>query len=319
MNIETLFRKSNKFFGLDIGQSSIKVVELEPLGGNHDRFKLLHASSTPLPGDVFNNQTLSNGGKLADALLQVQEKINLLNKKAVIGLPGPSVFTKRIKVPKVDESELLSSVQFEAANYIPHNIQAVKLDYAVIKEVGKDSLEVLVVAVKNEIIDSYTDAVMMAGIQVGIADVDFFALQNICELNYPELTDKVVVLIDLGARFASLTVVQRGENLFTSDISLQSKEPKDIATDINRSLSFFWGSSGSDEQIEKILICGGGARNKDSIDALAAKTGIACEVMDPLRRIEGSESIPPEERASYAIACGLAIRAFGDRVEVPSK
>ena len=155
MNIETLFRKSNKFFGLDIGQSSIKVVELEPLGGNHDRFKQRGE-------EVFRLQIL-------------------LNKKAVIGLPGPSVFTKRIKVPKVDESELLSSVQFEAANYIPHNIQAVKLDYAVIKEVGKDSLEVLVVAVKNEIIDSYTDAVMMAGIQVGIADVDFFALQNICK------------------------------------------------------------------------------------------------------------------------------------------
>ena len=313
MNLESLFKKQIHFFGLDIGQSSLKLVESE-LSGNLR--KVTQAHTIPFTGEVFQNQVLSNPQKVVDALAKIQEKVDLTDKRAVIGLPGPSVFTKKIKVPKVDQADLFSTVQFEAANYIPHNIQAVKLDYSIIKEVGKDTLEVLVVAVKNEIIDSYIDAIMMAGINVGIADVDFFAMQNIFELNYPELKDKVIALTDIGHRFMSVAICRNGESLFTGDIPLHSKEPKDIATDINRSLSFFWGSSSAeDQQIDRIMVASGGSRADGVLKALTDKTGLPCEVIDPFKNWTMGTSINEAEKTAYTIAAGLSIRTFGDRAE----
>jgi type IV pilus assembly protein PilM len=313
MKLESLFKKQTSFFGLDIGQSSLKLIESEISGASR---KVIQAFTIPFTGEVFHNQVLQNSERVVEALSKILEKVDLSSKRAVIGLPGPSVFTKKIKVPKVDQADLFSSIQFEAANYIPHNIQAVKLDYSIIREIGKDTLEVLVVAVKNEIIDSYIDTVMMAGINIGIADVDFFAMQNIFELNYPELTDKVIALADIGHRFMSVAICRNGESLFTGDIPLRSKEPKDIATDINRSLSFFWGSSSAeDQQIDRIMLASGGAQSEGLLAALSEKTGISCEIIDPFKDWIIEAPIEEAERTAYTIAAGLSIRTFGDRRE----
>ena len=315
MKLESLFKKKISFFGLDIGQSSLKLIESDLTGANR---RITQAFCLPFTGEVFHNQVLQYPQKVVDALAQIQEKVNLSEKRAVIGLPGPSVFTKKIKIPRVDREDLQSTVQYEAANYIPHNIQAVKLDYTVLRQIGKDSLEVLIVAVRNEIIESYLDAIMMAGINVGIADVDFFALQNLFETNYPSLQKNLVALVDIGHRFVSVALCQNGESLFTGDIPLHSKEPKDIAAEINRSLSFYWGSSGAvDEQlIDRIMLAGGGVRSEQLLAALQEKTGLTCEVIDPFLGWTLDVPLPDGDKSVFAIAAGLSLRTFGDRQEL---
>jgi type IV pilus assembly protein PilM len=303
MKLESLFKKKISFFGLDIGQSSLKLIESDLTGANR---RITQAFCLPFTGEVFHNQVLQYPQKVVDALAQIQEKVNLSEKRAVIGLPGPSVFTKKIKIPRVDRE------------YIPHNIQAVKLDYTVLRQIGKDSLEVLIVAVRNEIIESYLDAIMMAGINVGIADVDFFALQNLFETNYPLLQKNLVALVDIGHRFVSVALCQNGESLFTGDIPLHSKEPKDIAAEINRSLSFYWGSSGAvDEQlIDRIMLAGGGVRSEQLLAALQEKTGLTCEVIDPFLGWTLDVPLPAGDKSVFAIAAGLSLRTFGDRQEL---
>lgn len=311
MSLTSFFKKSPKFFGLDIGQSSLKFVELNKVA---DTFVLEYAETIPFSADVFSNQMLSNSEQIQAAIELLQNNISLTDKKAVIGIPAPSVFTKRLFLPYVDSDGLPEAVETEAANILPQGTHSVRLDYDVTSSIPGDSTEVLLVAVKNEIIDSYIDSVSSSGIQVGIADVDFFALENCFEINYPDYSSKTVALVDIGHRFCSIAVVRENTNKAVGDLTLNSKDSKDIAIDLNRSLSFLWGSLGSDEQIDLILLAGGGANQPGLIEEVQSKTGISCEKFDPFRKISlGEAEFDKGDVSKYSVACGLAIRTYRDK------
>jgi type IV pilus assembly protein PilM len=241
-------------------------------------------------------------------------------------MPGSSVFTKRVKMARMSLEELADNIQLEAGNFIPHNINAVKLDYHILGEAGKNQMEVLVVAVKEEVVDSFMDTLAFAGLEAAVIDVDYFALQNIFELANPERVDKTVGLINVGARFSSINICSNGASLFTGDVSIGGKlfteglieqlsvsadeaeqmkrspalagEMADevrealeknieyVASEFNRQLSFFWSASGAEETIDRILIAGGGARIAGLVEEMSEKTGIVCEYIDPLIGIE---------------------------------
>ncbi len=211
-----LFGRSESLLAIDIGATSIKLAELE-LGGASPR--LLSVAVSPLPPGVISNNVIENTEIVAEQIGAMLEANNIEDKRVVTCVPGPSVFTKRIKMPKSSESELAAAIQLEAGNFIPHSLDAVRLDYQVMRAFGKNQVEVLVVAVKDEILDNYVEAIALAGLEVAVVEVDYFALQNIFELSYPELVSKTVACVNLGRRFSSITVCRDGESLFTGDIS----------------------------------------------------------------------------------------------------
>jgi type IV pilus assembly protein PilM len=82
-------------------------------------------------------------------------------------------------------------------------------------------MDVLLVAVKKEIINSYTDAIEEAGLAPSVMDVDYFALENMYEANYGADAEKgVISLIHVGAQYTSITLLQDGLAIFTGDLSL---------------------------------------------------------------------------------------------------
>ena len=216
MNLRGLFRKKVPFFGLDVGFTSAQCVEFDC---SSNQPVLTRCLSVPFSSDVYSGYIIQNAEKAAEALSSVTASLIGLNCKGAVSVPGPSVFTKRIKVPKVSLNDLPSTIQLEAGNFIPHNLSAVKLDFHIYGSVG-DQLDVLVIAVKNEVLDSYVDALRFAGLQAGIVDVDFFALQNIFELNYPEYREKNIALINIGARFSVVNICRKGESLIAGDMSI---------------------------------------------------------------------------------------------------
>ncbi|NMC64129.1 MAG: pilus assembly protein PilM, partial [SAR324 cluster bacterium] len=201
--------------------------------------------------------------------------------------------------------------------------------------------------VKNEIIDSFLNAIEMAGLGVAIVDVDCFALQNVFEVNYPELFDKTVALVNIGLRYSSINICKGGSSLFTGDIAVGGKVFTDaiaevfslsyeeaerlkvsgdktnplydaavdilrknvdqVAIEFNRQLSFFWNASGSDEGIDHIFVNGGGACTPGLVEELADKTGIECEVIDPFRTIEISSSLDANYVKSVAPLMGICV------------
>jgi type IV pilus assembly protein PilM len=88
---------------------------------------------------------------------------------------------------------------------------------------------------------------------------------------------------------------------------------KDLLAEIQRSLDFFL-SQGSDRQVGRVLLSGGGARLTNLTSYLAQELRLPVELFDPFLRIEGAQSIAPEVRPLFSVAIGLALRKEGDAV-----
>ena len=324
--LKNFFRKEESLVSVDIGASGIKLIELDL---SESKPKLINIAHSPISGEIFVNNIITKSEKISEQITALLEGNAVSDKRAVTAMPGPSVFTKKIKMQKAPPAELASNVQFEAGNFIPHNIEAVRLDYHVIGDAGKNQLDILVVAVKNEIIDSFMTTLSLAGLETAVVDVDHFAVQNMFELGYPEELSKTVALINMGARYSSINICKDGKSLFTGDIPVggklftdslmtelsvafdvaenlkKGKPAKDIdsnqaqeiidknieyvASEFNRQLSFFWNASGAEEGIDKIALCGGGSLVTGLLGELSEKTGIECFMVDPLRGISIGE------------------------------
>ncbi len=322
-NLQGLFRKQESLIAIDIGATSVKLLELDISG---DKPRLLNIGMSPLAGEIFTNNVIAKPEKVAEQVTALLEANSISDKRTVVAMPAPAVFTKKIKTQKLPPDELGDNIQYEAANIIPHSIDAVRLDYHVIGNAGKNQLEVLVVAVKTEIIDSYMSCLGLAGLETAVVDIDHFALQNMFEMAVPNIGAKTTALINMGARYSAINICKEGNSLFTGDIpvggrvftdalmtelgvpvdvaeslkrpnsdrgnhaaatqEILDKNVEYVASEFNRQLSFFWNASGAEEGIDQIYICGGGTLVPGIGREIAEKTGIECVSLDPLTAID---------------------------------
>lgn len=212
------FGTSESLLAVDIGATSVKLVELALEDG--DKPELVNLAVAPLPAEAFSNNDIAKPELIAEQIGALLEANGIEGKRVVTVVPAPSVFTKRIKMAKMPLADLAEAVQMEAGNFIPHNLEAVKLDFQVTGAFGKNQLDVLVVAVKNEVIDTLVDTISLAGLETVIVDVDYFALHNIFEHSYPELMKKTVALVNVGHRYSAISICRDQESMFTGDIGV---------------------------------------------------------------------------------------------------
>ena len=354
MGIFDFFSKAEALLAVDIGSSGVKMLELDLAG---DKPRLVTLGFAPLAEEVFSNNLLGRPEPVAERLTQLLESNAVGDKRVVTAMPGPGVFTKRVTMPAAAPNELRSNIQFEAGSFIPHNIEEVRLDYHVIGSAGKGKIDVLVVAVKNEVIDSFSGCLSLCGLEAAVVDVDYYALQNMFELSYPEFVSGTTALVNIGARYSSINICRGGQSLFTGDITVggkvfteaiaqetgvaladaenvkrafskgqttdeQVKEIIDrtveqVASELNRQLSFFWNASGAEDGIERIMVTGGGALVPGLVEELREKTGVDCVVIDPFRGIEMGEEVDQQYLKELAplmsICVGMGIRQPGDK------
>ena len=117
------FGKTESLIGLDIGASTIKLIEIDISG---DPPRIVQFAQVETVPDCFSSNTLSRSDEVAELLSTLLESHSIHGKRVSIAMPGPSVFTKKIQMPSMSYAELASAVQFEAGNYIPHNVDDVK-------------------------------------------------------------------------------------------------------------------------------------------------------------------------------------------------
>ncbi|MEI7905692.1 MAG: type IV pilus assembly protein PilM, partial [Candidatus Firestonebacteria bacterium] len=124
-------------------------------------------------------------------------------------------------------------IRYDAEQYIPFNIAEVVLDFSILGETvedGQKKIDVLLVAVKEEVVNQYITMLKDIGIDVGIIDVDCFALQNCYEANYGKKEDEAVALLNIGARYTNLNIIEGGITRFSRDIPIGGVTlTKDIA------------------------------------------------------------------------------------------
>jgi type IV pilus assembly protein PilM len=207
------------YVALDIGSSSIKMVEASV---DKNGFRVLKLGILPLAENAIQNNMVVDIKSVADGIRQVIQDNGVKATRVISAVPGRAVIMKKVQMPKQEQAELDANIEFEAQNVIPENLENVNLDHQVLSSPDDgNKMEVLLVAVKKEIVNSYTDVIEAAGLEAAVMDVDYFALENIYEANYADDTAKGVVgLIHIGAQNTSISLLQDGMSTFTGDLSI---------------------------------------------------------------------------------------------------
>jgi len=205
--------------GLSIGSSSIKIAELQKKGKT---WKLLHFGVYQLPEDAIVDREIINQVAVTESLKTLVSQIRLKSKHVCLSLSGNAVIIKRMQLEVPNLKELQEQVFWEAEQYLPFDVGDVVMDFHMLSRTD-NTTDVLFVAVKNAFLESYMSCVSETGLKPKVVDTDFFALQNVFELNYPSNPAKSVALIDIGASSFKFVVVHNGIPVFQKDVAIGGK------------------------------------------------------------------------------------------------
>ena len=320
--------KKKGIAGLDIGSSSIKMVELE---GKPNDLKLTGLGFENLPGDTIIDGQIMEMNVVADVIQSVCSNHQINVDRVVTGVSGHSVIIKNIVLPAMTTEELEESIDWHAEEHIPYDLADVSLDYQVTDETD-ESTHVLIAACKRDRIDNVRQAIQLAGKQPVVIDVDTFALQNCYEANYDPQDDDVVTLLNIGHSTMNVNIVQGRRSLFTRDITvggsqftdvlqrslglnfndaeavkrgvegvvdmdeksiepLMSNVTEVVAMEIQKTFDFYRATTDDNETVvQKILISGGGSKLAGLAEDLSHRLELPVEILNPFRSIRVDDS-----------------------------
>ncbi|HLP77302.1 MAG TPA: pilus assembly protein PilM, partial [Candidatus Paceibacterota bacterium] len=155
--------------------------------------------------------------------------------------PGFHVFSKFVKLPPVDTSKITQIIQYEAQQNVPFPLQEVVWDYQILGTAAGGELEVLLVAIKAEIVEGLFRVSDAAKLRLQVADVSPAALCNAFRYNYGDI-EECTMLLDIGAKTSNLLFFEKGKvfsrsinlgaNSITQDFMAESKLKFDAAEKI---------------------------------------------------------------------------------------
>jgi len=208
--------KGKLLIGLDIGASGIKFCQIKEGKRN---YQLVNFGLALFPPETIVDGAVFDANTIVETIRELFDAHRVRGKDIALSISGHSVIIRKIVLPPMSHDELQESIQWEAEQYIPFDMNDVYLDVEVLNEHTDDQMDVLLVAAKKEIVNDYVEAVQDAGLNPRIVDVDCFAVQNQFEINYELPLTETVCLINIGASVSNINVVSRGVTTFTRDIS----------------------------------------------------------------------------------------------------
>jgi type IV pilus assembly protein PilM len=214
--------KKNQLVGVDIGSHSIKVAEIDDTTRG---MVLKNFGTIGLPQDAIVEGSIKEMEIVSAALKNLLQNLKIKNKNVAVSVSGYSVIVKKITIPRKEERDLEGSIQSEAEQYIPFDINDVNLDSQILysggeeEEEGKESyMDVLLVAAKKDIVEEYISLLHLTELNPAILDIDAFALQNTFEISDHEQSG-CHALVHIGAQHLTINVIKDGISIFTRDSS----------------------------------------------------------------------------------------------------
>ncbi len=350
-----VFAKKDHLIGIDIGSRTIKLCEVQQTkkGRTLEKFGMAN-----LPQNAIVEGRIKDPAGVADVIKGLTSDLRVSEQNVATSVAGYSVIIKRITVGKMTDEELHENIQYEAEQYIPFDLDDVNIDFHIIgeSELNPNQMNVMLVAAKTEIINEYVDLLDMAGLNPCVIDIDVFALERVFEENYLN-EEGTVGLIDIGANKMNINIVKGYMSAFTRDVNIggeqisreivsrfdcafeeaeavklgQDKDrvPEEDVREIVYSVISSWGaeirraidfyySTGSDEDIGRIMLSGGAAQTEGFSELLSAETSIDVQMCDPFMSVKINEKnndmdylqrIAPQA----AICMGLASRRVDEK------
>src|SRR5271169_5683235 len=182
--------KSKSFLAVDFGAGSLKLAEFEVNEAGGLRLKQYGFKSLGAEGAQETAREAIIQKALQDTLAEKEIKSNVVNVCA----PGFHVFSKFVKLPPVDAGKVTQIIQYEAQQNVPFPLEEVVWDYQILGSTPGGELEVLLVAIKAEVVEGLFRVAASAKLQLQLCDASPAALCNAFRYNYGELEDCTMLL-----------------------------------------------------------------------------------------------------------------------------
>jgi len=333
--------------GIDIGSSSIKVVELEEIG---TKYQLKNIGEVPIAQGLIVGKSIEDSEAVSTTLSGLLDDMGVESDDAAVSISGDPVLIKRVSLPGMSSAELKKSIKWEMEQLSSGGVLEFNYDYQVIRTPNShDKIDVLIVAVNRNVTREYLSILSNVGLNPVVIDLDVFSLENMYQVNYPD-AQGLLALVNIGASVTNILIIHNGEAVFARDLPIggglysdtimsdmdltydQAEEVKhtqragltdqrivilsnsfinSISKEIKLTIDYF-SAAHSDENVKRIMIGGGTANVPGLKEYLSEITQCYVGILNPFRNIGFSEeNFDPEYikdiSPKMSIATGLAL------------
>lgn len=335
------------FFGLDIGTTAIRLVELR---GNGTVKNLVKYAYVPVDSKIVLSDAKSDQQKLAQIIKDLMAQAHMTTRNVAVGVPSQRVFTAVVDFERLPQAELAKAIQYQADSLIPTPLDLSKIDWAVIGDSPKDptKVEVLLSSVENNFVEQRLDLLESIGLDVIAFEPDNLALTRAL-IGQDNAAPQMV--LDIGSKSTDLVVTMNGAPRLTRSIptgaeaiirsaaqnlNIDDKQARqfvfkfglgkdklegriyeaiigtvDILTgEIEKSIKFFQ-SRYPETKISRVIVTGGASALPEFPLYLANKFGLEVEIGNAWRNVAFAPERQNELLAvsnHFGVAAGLAER-----------
>lgn len=313
--------------GIDIAFSSVKILEISRL---NNTFCVERYASKELPPNAVEGQLVKDIDAVSSCIQLLCETAKFDTTKAVLAVPDSSIISKVVSIQRdLSLGEIEDLLLTEVEKHIPYPMHEINLDYEIQGPciTNPALLNVLIVASRAQPIKSRVEAVEKAGLEVGVVDVESFAVARVASRLISELsmTNKTVAIVNFGDYCVNLLVLHQGKLIYCREEKFDGQMLSNgarlfltpvnqlILSQIKRSLQFFYASN-PHQTIAQLFLAGDWCHELGLVNQIQEGVGIPTSAINPFsqmawRKKRGS-NFKTLEASRFLVACGLALRGI---------
>jgi type IV pilus assembly protein PilM len=343
---KTYFFEDKPIFGLDIGRSSLRVMQVS-LG--HHQPRVVGYGTAAFDPSAVDKGVIVKPEILAKASVELFQKQlvgDITTRRVAVSLPANYAFTRAVKLPRMNDKDLAEAIRNEVEQYIPVHTEDLYLDYTPL-HTDVETMELFVAAMPKKIVDSYLALTRMLGLEAVLFETSIGAgAQSFARDKHSDIP---AVLVDFGSVSTDLTIFNRGL-LVTGSVGFggdnvtkiiekaldvttheafiiktkyglgvskkqkliqQAMEPslQELLNEIRRTIRYYEEHYPNDLPIGQVVIIGGGANMPGIADFLTDRLRLPVRAFDPTAYIDFGHLQPfsRSEHMSYVTVTGLSL------------
>jgi type IV pilus assembly protein PilM len=206
--------RSPRILSLNLGSQAISMAEFRPQtgGGLVLRDYKRREMAIETAGESIRP------AQITATVKEMLHEIGIKNASVNYAISGQSVFARFVRLPAVEEEKIDRIIAFEAQQNVPFPIDEVVWDYQLVGGGTEEQLQVVLVAIKADLLEGMNAAVEAAGLRPEVIGVATMGLYNAFRYNYSDVTEPSL-LVDIGARTTNLLFIEPGK-IFSRSVPL---------------------------------------------------------------------------------------------------
>lgn len=222
-SLKSLFSKKSSGIGIELTPERINIARLKKQG---QKLKLQTLVTAEIPEGIFEEGQIVDSPAMAEIIQSTLAENKIKVSKATTAVPGRAV-TRVIPVPaELDDNELREMVlNQEASLYLPFPRDEADVDYQklgfFVDNDGIEKVQVLLVAVKKDITNTYTETFAQAGLSLSVLETSSFALIRTIREQLRQFTSQeAVAIVDIQFESTEISIVVDGIPHFSRTVPL---------------------------------------------------------------------------------------------------